>query len=363
VLLVLMISACDQGRVTPGPTLGVAVTPSAPIESVGDLDSPSGVLVFAEGRSQDGRARLFTMWPDGSHRHEVATDPLAHFAIAPDHQQVVIEGSTTSVIRIDGGSSRTLPDIGLGTEFFTWSGDGTHFYFNAWSDDDPALDGLYVARASDLGEATRLNGDHPPVLVSPSGDRIVTIADIVAREGHRDIANLYVQRADGQDRRRLNPPGTAVLVEPGFGPAGSWSPNGASIVFAAFDTTTTLDWSLAASALYVSDALGEEVHRITATGVGAGPTAQWSPDGAWIATTSTDGTAAVEQVFLVRPDGADLHAITHLAAPGSCCAVWSPDSQRLVTARLTVIDLAGTATGLAPNPAVDPFQYTWITTP
>jgi hypothetical protein len=329
-----------------------------------DLSSPDGLIIFAEGDASEGHALLFSVWPDGSHRKAIAADRTAHFAVSPDQRQIVIEGSTTAVVNLDGSNhvDLGLPDPTLGSEFFTWSADTSRLAFHGWSDNDQARDGMYSIRSSDFGDLRLIARNKGPLAYAPVGDQILAVGEGVVREGHMDIANLFVERPDGRAAIRLNPARTAVLIEPGSGPVADWSPDGQLIAFAAFDTRESWDFDQTRSSLYVIDADGRHLRRITPRGMAVGSGVQWSPDGSWISSWGAS-EADVQQVFIVRPDGTDLHSVTTAPAPGACCAVWSPDSRRLLTSELTVVGLDG-ATDTGPAAAdVQSFQYVWIGRP
>jgi len=320
------------------------------------------VVVFATGNTFDGQGQLFTIWPDGSHRHLVAPDRIAHFALSPDAQRVVIEGAVTAVVGLDGSSYRALEltDIALGTEFFLWSSGGDRLIFRGTDEADPTRTGLYSIRAGDPNDLVNLAPGLGPLAVAPTGESILAFGDVVAREGHRDVANLFIVTGSGAFRR-VNPEGTAILIEPGFGSAASWSPDGRYIAFAAFDTADDRDWEQSRSALYVADAAGTSVQRITGPEVGAGPTVRWSPRSEWVATTGTTGASGgIEEIWLVHPDGTEPHVITALAAPGTCCPEWSPDGTRLLGARLTVFDLDGMEIGRLASDPVSADGYVWV---
>ncbi|MCY3809269.1 MAG: DPP IV N-terminal domain-containing protein [Gemmatimonadetes bacterium] len=114
-------------------------------------------------------------------------------------------------------------------------------------------------------------------------------------------------------------PGLRQLPGVGFGGghAPAWSPDGARIAFNSFGDGR-ID-------IYVSDADGSDVERLTNDGADDGwPT--WSPDGARIAFTSTrDGNA---DIYVMNADGSDVERLTDDSGI-DWFAAWSPDGARI----------------------------------
>ncbi len=90
-------------------------------------------------------------------------------------------------------------------------------------------------------------------------------------------------------------------------------------------------WDDDARAVYVVDADGSHVKRITPRGDIL--SAQWSPDGRWIAFDNSDG--GPHDLFVIHPDGTGLAQITSTEEDGlfSFGPVWSPDSTKLLFVR------------------------------
>lgn len=99
----------------------------------------------------------------------------------------------------------------------------------------------------------------------------------------------------------------------------SWSPDGASIVFASTRS--------GAHDLYILDVTSGEVSPVAASDGCERSEPRWSPDGAWIAYRGEcDGN---RDLFLIRPDGTGRTRLTDAEGEDGEPA-WAPDSRRLV---------------------------------
>ncbi len=103
------------------------------------------------------------------------------------------------------------------------------------------------------------------------------------------------------------------------------SPDGSQVVFAADVTNTE-------KALYVVNIDGSGVHAIKMPTPINPTSAQWSPDGNWIAFSGGDSRPnGFSEVYLIHPNGTGLRAITSPAHGYSSFApIWSPDGTKLL---------------------------------
>jgi Tol biopolymer transport system component len=112
------------------------------------------------------------------------------------------------------------------------------------------------------------------------------------------------------------------------------SPDGRRIVFERF--TSPLSRPRLQRALFVMDADGSDVHRVTPWRLAAGDGPDWSPDGSRILFRSrVDVDDQRSQYFTVRPDGTGLTQISHLPNDGRrlFSATFSPDGGQIVFAK------------------------------
>jgi Tol biopolymer transport system component len=127
---------------------------------------------------------------------------------------------------------------------------------------------------------------------------------------------------DGSGLQRVNPPGTtAGLTSFGIVSSASWSPDG-RVAFVASDGSYWDD----RRAVFVANADGTGAERITPWNQTL--SAQWSPDGEWIA-YDTFGSSGQDELFVVHPDGTDPTRLTSSDdAAFSFGATWSPDGTK-----------------------------------
>jgi Tol biopolymer transport system component len=164
---------------------------------------------------------------------------------------------------------------------------------------------------------------------SPDGELIAaTEPGPVESGGER----LVILRADGSELRRL--PRLTSVAKRGGGrrqtehdPA--WSPDGSRLVFTGLTGFDDLDDKRSNLDIYVVNADGTGLRRLTRARAADGSPA-WSagPGGGRIAFTRNQ--AGREDVYTMRPDGTDLERVTFRSGFDPS---WSPDGSKLAFAR------------------------------
>ena len=144
---------------------------------------------------------------------------------------------------------------------------------------------------------------------------------------------MFSINPDGTGALQLNPPGLQLHGADCCNAPADWSPDGSQVAFAAFWKGNV--GSARRTALFVVNADGTGLRRISPYGLGAHNGATWSPDGRLIAFNLRFVDGPGSQVWVVHPDGAGLMELT-LPSSGyaSYEPVWSPDSTRLLFERV-----------------------------
>jgi dipeptidyl aminopeptidase/acylaminoacyl peptidase len=274
--------------------------------------------------------------PDGSQVAYVVSQP----SLEKDEHEAVLY-----LVSASGGAPARLT---YGTRLFNkprpaphlrWSPDGTRLSFLAFAGDLPQVFAL-DARG---GEARALTASPQGVsdyAWSPDGGRLAYLAPETpsAEEERRRRDKSFVIEVDRQDRparvwvqdlaagpaRALSPPDHFVA-------ALDWSPDGATIAYAAAPRPGYVGQFH--TRLYALPAAGG-APRVIVDREGMNTSPQYSPDGRWIAFISTAGPSAMIAswgLHLVPAAGGDPQRIQALT-PDSWVAefAWAPDSASLV---------------------------------
>ena len=289
-----------------------------------------------------------TLSPDGSRFLGASVRPDGK--VGPETFD--IDGSGYGLLPID---DETL-QVGVGV----WSPDGTRVVAGAWDETDPSRGGLYTFGSTDAEELERVTEPETSdqaVAYSPDGSRILFL-----RAGEPDepdgTMHVLVVATDGSGTVRLDPPGTTS----GFG-GQSWSPDGRQVAIVA----SKGDFWHGSNAVFVVDADGTHARRITPWNDTL--SAQWSPDGNWIALDMSDVHAGLRDLFVVHPDGSELTRVTSTEDGRSSFApTWSPDGRALLFARreiddrtnLWVVNADGSAMSQVTDSPAEYSGYRWL---
>ena len=226
---------------------------------------------------RDGNSEIYVMNADGSGQTRL-TDNEARDSSprwSPDGRRIAFSSNRDDpdpdddnyirsiyVMNTDGSGQTRLTDTGIDYSFFPrWSPDGRRIAFVAWSDRSYEI---YVANADGSGQTRMTENevwDTAPIW-SPDGRRIAFYSN---RDGNNEI---YVMNTDGSGQTRLTN-NEAGDYDP------SWSPDGRRIVFNSNRDDPDPDDDNYIRSIYVMNADGSGVTRLTKTGRNRSPL--WSP--------------------------------------------------------------------------------------
>jgi Tol biopolymer transport system component len=254
-------------------------------------------------------------------------------------------------IRGDGTGQRQLTRAprGFVDGYPSWSRDGSRLIFTRCGPKSPCA--VWSVR-SDGSAATRLSpfcprGARTPPCVDDSGAALSPDGRKIAfhRFSGRGLPALVVT-----DARLLRPRRIALGELP------AWSPDGRRLVFIRLNEPGTGLLPLNGRALFVADADGTNVHRITPWNLKpAADRPDWSPDGKRILflrnpTNGDFGSCSRCNLYTVRPDGTGLRQVSHFPTGTQVLQAgsFSPDGSSIVFAT-TAAATPGSNGGLQPD--------------
>ena len=259
----------------------------------------NGKIVFGQVFPNYG----FTINPDSSDEHQIAGNTTCN-NWSPDGSKVLCnlwsadDVPQPATANPDGSDFKLLnPNLPLDLFCLAWSPDGARLLCHSEGMANPADAGLYTVRSSDAGDLVRVAATAPDGFdngygYSPNGSRV-----LFARYDSKDNGTLFSVKPDGSGAIQLSQ-GLSVLDLDFFDRVGAdWSPDGSRVTFAVVQKRSSGRGFK--SGVFVVNADGTALRRITPSGLDAF-SAQWSPNGEWIAFT---GVRRVPEVWIVRPDG------------------------------------------------------------
>ncbi len=257
-------------------------------------------------------------------------------------------GTTGSIYVIDangkGERRLTRAPVGARDTQPDWSPDGSRIVFERQNGDKPW--DIFTVRpdGSDLTQLEpRCPSDIPKDQIcgeegnpawSPDGKRIAfnyAYGKLKFINGVEwiEVGSVAVMNADGSDVRQLT-----QLERPTSSEDGQpvWSPNGKQIAFVRLNSTAK---PRNRQAIFVMNADGSGVRRVTPWQMQAGDHPDWSPDGKWILFRSPEpGGFAGTDLYRVRPDGTGLQQLTKYAQEVEVLsASYAPDGKSIVFSR------------------------------
>ncbi len=253
--------------------------------------SPDGAQIAFLSRRGDGASRAYVMEADGSDQRLIVEDPTMLFgwvAWAPDGKKMFLISGNYAEIGVDTTHTRMLLiDMDTGTvEELRVSEGGYRYIRGAWSPDGKKLAYL-VSRSGGM-----------PHLGSRSGyDFELCVFDLYAGE--------EVRLSDASE-----------LLIPYWSPPFHWSPDGQRIVFTAFPSEDS------APQMYLADADGQNLIRLSRDEEVMEIACEWSPDGRWIAFAASR-LEENEEIYLFEVVTGQVKRLTQNDTPElPCCWVW-----------------------------------------
>jgi Tol biopolymer transport system component len=293
--------------VLPAVAIAVVIIVLGAASASATLPGANGKIVFGQVFPNYG----FTIDPDRSDKHQIG--PAGNTTCvnwSPDGSKVLCnlwsadDVPQPATANPDGSDFKLLnPNLPLDLFCLAWSPDGTRLLCHSEGIANRADAGLYTVRSSDAGDLVRVAATPPDGFdngygYSPDGSRV-----LFARYDSKDNGTLFSVKPDGSGAIQLSPPGVSVIDLDFFDRVGAdWSPHESRVTFAGFQRTASGGFK---TGLFVVNADGTALRRITPRGLDAF-SAQWAPNGEWIAFT---GVRRAPELWIVRPDGTGLRKI------------------------------------------------------
>jgi TolB protein len=244
-------------------------------------------------------------------------------AASPRIVFVLGERSTLYTAASDGSDAHALTDIGA--EDPDWSPDGSMIAFNS---EYAGKSHIFTINADGTGlrQVTRGKGFEGHPSWSPDGKWFA-----VDRQFLNGQAGLFVASVSDGSMRRI----TTNPYEDGVDASPQYSQDGTRIVFIRSRPEGSVPEG---SAVWVANADGSQAHRITPWNMIAGHP-WWSPDGSRIVFYDGGGSvtygAGDSHIFVVDADGTGLTRLTDGENEADFHPSWSPDGRAILFTRYT----------------------------
>ena len=336
-LVATVVASALSGPVSASMPAGASVYPGS-----------NGKIVFSQFFADDF-VDSFTINPDGTGLTQLG--PAGTTYCGDNNEPWSPDGATVVCAEFDAqGNAHTATVDSSGSNYAVLSNPKlpTNFACGSWSPVGTRLlcpftsDGLYTVKPNGTGllqlTTATLAGEGPSGYANDGSHAYFTTED------QNDFRTLYSVRTDGSGGLTVLSPPTVSAHDNSYfdGVSADSSPDGSQVVFAA-DTTGFQ------RAIFIVNIDGTGLHKIKLP-AGINPTsAQWSPDGKWIAFSGRPPTLnAYFEVYLVHPDGTGLKEITpHTGGCLGFAPIWSPDGAKLLFARQCYVGLTVVSTSLS----------------
>lgn len=265
----------------------------------------------------------------------------------------------------DGSGERQVskPDPPLSDDLPDFAPDGSFIAFQRCREGQRCR--LFTVRADGTGLRRVVRGCNGRVLpprcadssypaIAPNGRRIAFVRAFGrVRNDQIDHEAIYTIGTDGSRLRRVTLPRerTAVDLEP------QWSPDGRQIVFVRENLTAK---PARKHAVFVVNADGSGLRRVTPWDVDAGDGPDWSPDGSRILFRSHESEDHLNSnLFTIRPAGTKLRQITNVPPTTRLySASFSPDGTSITFGITGINDAADVFTMRLDGTALTPVTRT-----
>lgn len=311
----LVTSGCSGSSSEPSAasrpnTTSVVATTAAAASTLSTASAPPGRIVFRRyGDNAGTPAGLFIASPDGTGERRLTTAPAGAVDGAPD-----------------------------------WSPNGRSVLFNRILDEGSTAEGhqLLQVHADGTGLVPLTTACPPGDVVcgfddggaySPDG-RMVAYAHGGGGVEHDQLRqfDIYITDVSGGKPRRV------THMPPFAGDVGGvrWSPNGKQLLFAVDQPSKPSG----GRALFIVNADGTGMHRITPWALGAGGIPDWTAHGNLIVFRAVvDEESGKGNFFTIHPDGTGMTQVTHFEATTISHQVgFSPDGRWITFARRATAD-------------------------
>ena len=291
---------------------------AAPSQQSPPLNSGDRILFDSD---RDGNSEIYVMDADGSHKQRLTHTPGAgknstQGRWSPDRTKIAFisnrdENTEIYVMHADGFHVRRLTrTVGRGKENFNpaWSPYGNSIVFDSNRDGKSEV---YImdADGSNVRQLTHTLGERTVSWNpdwSPSGEKIAFNSDATGPADSKKV-EIYVMDADGSHVQRItNTPGRHNWTP-------RWSPDGKRIVFSSNRSDPKEDRNEETGEIYVMNADGSDVRQLTRYGFGAFRPG-WSPDGKRIVFMSSHHAKTTEdkdfEIYVMDADGANVRRLT-----------------------------------------------------